>query len=646
MRRVAALAALTLAALYTVTLAPDVTFWDAGELIAAVDSRGIPHAPGTPLFVLLARVWSDALWFLSRAAATNLFSAACTALAGGITALMIARATGGRAHALAAALCAGVASTVWLNATETEVYAASLLLSWLALYTAERAGRSGESRWLVLTAYLLSLAVPLHLSALAAAPAAALLCTHGSRGKRWGDGAFVVGICMLAAGVGTASPLLAALAIIPLASGLLLQPVKRRALSVTMTVIALVAFSGVLFLLIRAQHDPVINSGNPSSWNSLWAVIGREQYGSNFMWPRRAPLWLQLGNLFQYFDWQFGLGLAPGAAPSMARSATSVLYVVLGVSGCLAHKRADARTWRAFLVLWLCGGFGLVAYMNFKAGVSLGYGFVPDNAHEARERDYFFALAMWVWGAWSGYGAVALAARLSAKLVPIGVLVAALPIVLNWRVADRRNGGEAELPRTVADALLWSAPPNAVLLTAGDNDSFPLWYLQAVHGARPDVIVVVTPLLGADWYREQLARRWGRGALANKEVIRSWHGLAPTIKSIAQAARASGRPLAVALTAEGRRPLVAGASWTLRGVALVRDDLAAGPWSAAIGARIDTAAARAFVTRYGAARQTSQRASTDPSVRLMRRLLSCPQTALKVAHASHAVSLDSACKFR
>ncbi|MGI9077767.1 MAG: protein O-mannosyl-transferase family [Gemmatimonadaceae bacterium] len=644
MRRVAVAAALALAALYTVTLAPGVTFWDAGELIAAIHSLGIPHAPGTPLFVLVARVWSDALWFLPRATATNLFSAACTASAGGITALMIARATGKRAPALAAALCAGAVSTVWLNATETEVYAASLLLSWLALYTAERAGDSGESRWLVLTAYLLSLAVPLHISALVAAPAAALLCTENAHGRRWGDGAFVVGVCLLASGVGTASPVLASMAIIPFVAGLLLQPAGRRALSVKMIVGALAAFSGVLFLFIRAAHDPAINSGNPSNWSSLWAVIGREQYGSTFLWPRRAPFWLQVGNLFQYFDWQFGLGLALGVAPAPARVATSVLFLALGGFGCVAHKRDEARTWRALLVLWLCGGLGLVAYMNFKAGASLGYGFVPDNSHEARERDYFFALAMWVWGVWCGYGVVALAARFSAKLVPIGVLAAALPIALNWRAADRRHGSEAELARTVADALLWSAPPNAVLFTAGDNDSFPLWYLQVVEGARPDVTVVVTPLLGAVWYREQLARR--SGVLTSREVIRSWHGLAPTVVSIAHTASANGRPLALALTAGGRRPLVGHASWTLRGVALVRDDSADGPWSAEIGARIDTAVARAFLSRYAVALQGLPRLSTDPSARLMRRLLGCPLTALQVASKSHAGSLDSTCNFR
>jgi len=183
-----------------------------------------------------------------------------------------------------------------------------------------------------------------------------------------------------------------------------------------------------------------------------------------------------------------------------------------------------------------------------------------------------------------------------------------------------------------------------VLLTAGDNDSFPLWYLQTVEQARADVTVVVTPLLGALWYREQLERR--EGVLVNEEIVRTWRGLAPTIASIAATARTNGRPLALALTAEGRRPLIRDASWTLRGAVMVRDDTAAGPWSAELRARIDTAAARAFVSRYGAALQSPPRASTDPSVRLMRRLIGCPEMALQVANGSRAVSLDSTCNFR
>ena len=112
------------------TLAPDVTLWDSGEFLAAIHSLGIPHPPGTPLYVLIGRVWS--MMFASVfgfARAINLLSAVCTAFGCGILTSLFAKWTDDGFAATAAGLTAGLMSTVWLNATETEVYAVSLLLS-------------------------------------------------------------------------------------------------------------------------------------------------------------------------------------------------------------------------------------------------------------------------------------------------------------------------------------------------------------------------------------------------------------------------------------------------------------------------------------------------------------------------------------
>jgi hypothetical protein len=161
-------------------------------------------------------------------------------------------------------------------------------------------------------------------------------------------------------------------------------------------------------------------------------------------------VWLQLVNFFEYADWQVALSLAPRAAPALARTAVTVLFIALGVAGCAAHRRMDRRSWLAFVVLLLGASLGLVAYLNFYPGYSLGYGILlADMRHEVRERDYFFVLAFWTWGAWAGIGAVSLARRLGARAAIAGVAVAALPLALNWNAMDRARSVERDAARTV-----------------------------------------------------------------------------------------------------------------------------------------------------------------------------------------------------
>jgi uncharacterized membrane protein len=101
-----------LGALYAASAAPGVTWWDAGEFIAAVHTLGIPHPPGTPLYILVAHAWSMLLPGVDTATATNLLSVVCTAAAGAAIAALVARALGGTWVGVAAAVCAGTMSTV------------------------------------------------------------------------------------------------------------------------------------------------------------------------------------------------------------------------------------------------------------------------------------------------------------------------------------------------------------------------------------------------------------------------------------------------------------------------------------------------------------------------------------------------------
>ncbi|HEX9247844.1 MAG TPA: hypothetical protein VF856_00015, partial [Gemmatimonadaceae bacterium] len=306
-------------------------------------------------------------------------------------------------------------------------------------------------------------------------------------------------------------------------------------------VVTVLGMTCVLFLLIRARHDPAINQGNPSTLGSLVDVILRRQYDVPHLWPRQAQFYLQLGNVFEYADWQFAKGLASDAPPTLWRTSITILYALVGLYGFFAHRSADRRSWRAMALLLLVSSIGVVIYLNLKVGPSFGAGILPTNApHEARERDYFFYWAFICWGLWAGFGAIHLSHRLKA---PLGLLVMVLPFapgVLNWRAVDRRTDQVETRARLAEADMLEKAPPSGVFLALGDNDTYPLWYLQQVEGTRKDVTIVTLPLLGAEWYRAELARRY---KLLDSATVQRWSGRDSTVAFLTRRSYDQNRPV-------------------------------------------------------------------------------------------------------
>ena len=640
-------------AVYVATLAPDVTFWDAGEFIAATRVLGIPHPPGTPLYVVILNAWAKLFWFLPFAVATNLFSAVCTAVAVGVTVRWISRGLQSTWVAIAAAVTAGAMTSVWQNATETEVYAASLALAVAAVASADVVGRASDAsrrgRWLALTSYFVALAVPLHASALLAAPVVVYLAFDRADGTRdWRAGSLLLGVTLVSAGLNRLSTTLIA------AGGLLVAGafVVRRSASPlhgrTFASIAagvFVALSALVYLLIRARHDPAINQGNPSTWSQLAYVVGRRQYDLPGLWPRRAPVWLQFANWFEYADWQFALSLGPTVIPTVSRVLVTCAFAGLGVWGSKWQRSVDRRTWRAVLLLFLCGSVGALVYLNLKAGASFAWSIVPDDArHEARDRDYFFVLGFWAWGIWAGLGAMRLASALRAPGV-VGVGLAALPIALNWRAMNRKTEPEASLPRFVGTSFLEQLPSRAVLFVAGDNDSYPLWYAQQVLRARPDVTVVTIPLLAAPWYLSELERRDSLSLqVPSLDIVARAQGLA-------RSAMARGRPVAVALTvpAEERKQLAR--AWNVTGLSAlaVNDKQASRERTAADSSTIavDSTATRAVADWIARNQPVGvARPAIDPVYDYFQRVLSCPRFALGLAPKIQIPALDSTCNLR
>ena len=501
--------AVVLLAVYVLTLAPGVTYWDSGEFLAAMKSLGIPHPPGTPLYILVGNVWGSALEpVLGFAYAVNLLSAVSTAIACGIFASLMAKWTRNVPAGIAGGILAGLMSSVWLNANETEVYAPALFMSALFLFVADKANQTRESRWLVLLAYLLALGWTLQLSALVAAPAALLLAFGAWRSMK--------------------------IPILP------------------MIVVGVLGASVVLFMLVRAGHDPAINQGNPETWSAFMDVLTRKQYQPVSLLPRQAPWYIQIGNLFEYADWQVAFGLHPEPPPSVLRTSLTIFYAILGGIGFLWHKRADATSWRVMTFLFVCATLGVIAYLNMKASPSYGHGFLPvDAKHEARERDYFFALAFVCWGLWAGGGAVELFRRSWPRWLPVAFAVALLPGFLNLGVTDRRRGVDEIAAADSAMRILRPAPPRAVVFAYGDNDTYPVWYAQVVESARPDVTTITIPLLGAGWYRAELARRH---SLLDQDQVDHWRGYEQTLRTICEKARAGNRAVIAKVVPDRPRP--------------------------------------------------------------------------------------------
>lgn len=548
--RQAALAAAAVLLVYVLTLAPTVTFWDAGEFITAAKTLGIPHPPATPLFVLLGHVWALLLPLGEYAVRTNLLSATASAVGAGFFFLVVRESivrawdeadSGWTTIAAFAATSLGAFTfTNWQNSNETEVYAAATcmiaIVCWLVLVWRRRRAEPRADRFLLLAVYVFGLAVGTHLLALLAGPAVLTgvyviqrRTPARSPAEQGGERAVLLVLAatwVLLVGGGLGNALFLGLGLAAWGAAAVFAATRGRiGFALSALALAIVGATPYLFAFIRAGQHPPINEADPSTWQALLAVVGRQQYGVRtpfddptvFHGPDNPgrPLTLiglQVLNYFQYLDWQWARGLAAKIGAFPLRTLVTLAMVSLGVRGLRVQRRADREAWWMLFVLFLTTGAGLVAYMNFKAGYSIGYDAYPSGAdHEVRERDYFFVVSFVVWGLWAGIGAADLVrrARLPGYMVlaRAGLLgaVAALPVAANWTAATRQ-GPDARLAADAAYNLLNSVPPYGILFTYGDNDTFPLWWAQEVAGVRRDVTVVCLALANTDWYMRQLAR--------------------------------------------------------------------------------------------------------------------------------------------
>ena len=521
--------------LYVVTLAPTTQFWDTSEYIAAAYVLGIPHPPGNPLFVLIAHVWGLVPWAAHYAARINLFAAATSAVAAACWFLVGERWLRSivparwprRLAALAGALVAASAFTVWNQSVVNEkVYTLSLvsiaLVLWLIVRWDDQPEGHGHDHHLLAIAYLIALTSTNHMMGVLVGSVVTILLFPPLKATRairpeaqrlaWSQWAVFTGLWLAIGTMGMESRALMVMAgvLLGLAFGYAIYA-RNWGFALVMLGAVAVGLSVYGFLPIRAAHYPPINEGEPTSWASFWAVFTREQYGKVPVTQRQASIIAQIGMWWQYFTWQWGHDW-----PVAVQRFLAVGFFFLGILGAWRHWVADRRSALAMTALMATLTVALIFYLNFKYGYSQ-YPDRPQLAREVRERDYFYIGSFALWGVWVGIGLATLmewwqdalatripdAGRRWAMVTPV-LLVAVIPLLGNRLTASR--AGET-LARDFAYDLLQSVEPHGVLVTAGDNDTFPLWYAQEVEGIRRDVTVVNLSLANTDWYLRQLRRR-------------------------------------------------------------------------------------------------------------------------------------------
>jgi len=523
-----------------ITLAPTVTLWDAGEFITASKVLGIPHPPGTPLFVLLGHIWAGALPIGGYAWRLNLMSACFSAAGAGCYFLVAHRVLAGEpawlrtGAAAAAALLSAFVFTHWQNSNETEVYTVATFsiaaIAWLVVRWRDLRA-SGDARaihLLLLIVYIAALSIGNHLLALLAGPAVSVFIAQtlrttpavasGDRQMEWAEWAVLttLWIVLIAVGLGSTKLLIVG-GVFLLSSVVFCIMNGSTAFAILATVMAAVGISIYAFLYIRSGLQPLLNEAAPDNWTNLLAVIRREQFGSRGLFANpmvpggfRTPAVFgeQFVNFLQYCSWQWAR-----AWPAIPMVAVSLVFVTLGTIGFDGARRRDAGLAWLLGVLWLVTGVGLVLYMNFKAGFSLFWDKYPSiEQHEVRERDYFFAVSFQTWGVFAALGLAHVVGRLAAQRraavgIAVGIVVTLLPFGANFTAASRRHGADAYAARDFAYNLLQSVEPYGVLFGFGDNDTFPVWYLQEVEGVRQDVTLINLSLANLDWYLRQLAQR-------------------------------------------------------------------------------------------------------------------------------------------
>jgi len=320
---------------------------------------------------------------------------------------------------------------------------------------------------------------------------------------------------------------LVALVVVVGALGVLASWLAKRRLGLLQTgVVALIAaiigFTTYTTIVIRANQNPPMNENQPKTFDGLLSYLNREQYGDfpifkrrwsaearhKFTWTNyRSDLeffWrYQIDHMYnRYLFWNFiGREGHDQDAGVSWRELFGIPFIV-GLLGLYFHFRNNWRMASVFLILFVIMGYLIAFYQN-------------QQDMQPRDREYFYCGSYFIFTIWIALGIRGIIDLVEQKVkqagtvrgLTLGVLAVALVLIpgrmfqVNYPTHDRSGNW---VPWDFAYNILQTCAPNSILFTNGDNDTFPLWYLQDVEAIRRDVRIVNLSLVNTPWYIRQL----------------------------------------------------------------------------------------------------------------------------------------------
>ncbi len=540
--------------IYTLTVAPTVSFWDCGEFIASSYKMAVPHPPGAPLYLLVGRFFTLLPFSGDIAFRINMisvFSSAVTIMLLYLTIVHLIRQWKGRLveksdwyiaifSGVIGALSFAFSHSFWFNAAEAEVYAPSMLFTaiivWLIMVWASKPDEPGNDRYLLMIAYMIGLSIGVHLLNILALPFITMVYYYKRyefNAKSFGIMTAITGVIMIAVYPGMVKwiPLLALnfgavglalLFIVIIFATFWAINNHRHLLSFIFLSIFLITigYSSYATIFIRSNLNPNIDENNPETVENFIKYINREQYGEHDP-TDRSGVWKTSPNgrqyvstfdffwnyqvkkmYIRYFLWQY-VGMDENETDWSFTQLLGIPFF-LGLIGIYWHFRRDPKYALAVLALFFMTGFAIILYLN-----------QPDP--QPRERDYsyvgsFFAFAIYIGLGYAGVIDMIKTAmakkgeklKLSTIYLIFILLLLIAPLNMLYANFDSHNRTGNYVAWDYSYNMLMSCEPNAILFTNGDNDTFPLWYLQEVEEIRTDVRIVNLSLLNTDWYIKQL----------------------------------------------------------------------------------------------------------------------------------------------